>query len=267
MSLLSPDHYLAVFGATRVQLVRRHAGRLDDLGSAEHTSRDLGDWSGAAEALERLLAARPRRRGELAVVLSEHFARFTLVPWSDAIASPAELEAYARLRFEEIYGEGVAGWTLQLSPEARGEPRLAAAVAGGLLERLAELARNAGLRLASVQPYLMGAFNRLCRPLAGDDFLFLLAEPERSCLLVAREGHWVAVRSMAGSDADAALAVLLERESELQELDAHSPLEIFVHAPGRREPMPGLVHGVRPQVLGTPGETSNPLWAMAATVS
>lgn len=271
MSLLSPDHHLAVLGASRVQLVSRHGSRLDDLGCAEYCSQDLGDWNGAAEALGRLLAARPRRRGELAVVLSEHFARFTLVPWSDAIASPSELEAYARLRFEEIYGEDAAGWALQLSPAAVGEPRLAVAVAAGLIERLAELARGAGLCLKSVQPYLMGAFNRLCRPLAGDDFLFLLAEPERSCLLVAREGHWVAVRSMAGNDADAALAVLLERESELQELDAHSPLEIFVHAPGRQDLMPAPVHGVRPQVLGAPvrggAATHDPLWAMAATVS
>ncbi|CAD5379476.1 conserved hypothetical protein [Pseudomonas sp. OF001] len=272
MSLLSPERYIAVLGATRVQLVRRRAGQLLDLGSADYASRDLGDWAAPADALERLLAGQPRRRGSLSVVLSEHFARFTLVPWSEAIVSPAELCAYARLRFEEIYGSDAAGWALQLSPEAAGQPRLAVAVASGLLDRLAALARGAGLRLASVQPYLMSAFNRLCRPLAGDDFLFLLAEPERSCLLVAREGRWVAVRSVAGSDADAALAVLLERESELQELDASTPTAIYVHAPGRPDLMPARVHGVRPQVLGAPargpsGEAVNPLWAMAATVN
>lgn len=272
MSLLSPEHYLAVLGATQVQLARRRGGQLDDLGCAECSSRDLGDWAGPADALERLLSARPRRRGELAVVLSEHFARFTLVPWSDAIGSPAELEAYARMRFEEIYGSDAAGWALQLSPEPAGQPRLAVAVARGLLERLAALAKGAGLRLVSMQPYLMSAFNRLCRPLAGDDFLFLLAEPERSCLLVARGGRWVAVRSVAGSDADAALAVLLERESELQELEAQTPSAIYVHAPGRPDLAPAVVHGVLPLVLGAPprgapGESGNPLWAMATTVN
>ncbi|SFP41018.1 hypothetical protein SAMN05216229_102180 [Geopseudomonas sagittaria] len=271
MSLLSPDRYLAVLGPTRVQLARRRGSQLDNLGSAACASRDLGDWAGAVDALEQLLRACPGRRGELAVVLGEHFAHFTLVPWSDAIGTPEELSAYARLRFEEIYGSEAAGWALQLSPEAAGQPRLAVAIAEGLLERLTGLAKTAGLRLVSVQPYLMSAFNRLCRPLVGGDFLFLLAEPERSCLLVAREGRWVAVRSTAGSDSDAALAVLLERESELQELEAQSPLAVYIHAPGRADLAPPPVHGLLPQVLGqpraAPDEAPDPLWAMAETVS
>lgn len=272
MSLLSPDRYIAVLGPTRVQLARRRRGQLENLGSAECASADLADWSNAAAALERLLDGTRGRRGELRVVLSEHFARFTLVPWSDAIGSPDELSAYARICFEEIYGSEAAGWALQLSPEAPGQPRLAVAIEQGLLERLQALATAAGLRLASVKPYLMSAFNRLCRPLVGDDFLFLLAEPERSCLLVAREGRWVAVRSAAGGDSDAALAVLLERESELQELDEQTPTAIYVHAPGRPDFKPAAVHGVLPQVLGgslrsAPGEAPNPLWAMALTVN
>lgn len=272
MSLLSPDHYIAVLCPTRVQLARRRGSQLDNLGSAECVSRDLGDWAGTAEALERLLAAQPGRHGELAVVLGEHFAHFTLVPWSDAIGTPDELTAYARIRFEEIYGSDAAGWALQLSPETAGQPRLAMAIAQGLLERLAALATAAGLRLVSVQPYLMSAFNRLCRPLAGTDFLFLLAEPERSSLLVARGGHWVAVRSVAGSDSEAALAVLLERESELQELDEQPPAAIYIHAPGRTDLAPAAVRGLLPQVLGqpprsAPGAAPDPLWAMAMTVN
>ena len=271
MSLLSPDRYIAVLGPTRVQLARRRGSQLDNLGSAACASRDLGDWAGAADALEQLLA-RPGRRGELAVVLGEHFAHYTLVPWSDAIGTPDELTSYARICFEEIYGSDAAGWAVQLSPDAAGQPRLAVAIAQGLLERLATLATTAGLRLVSVQPYLMSAFNRLCRPLAGDDFLFLLAEPERSCLLVARDGRWVTVRSTAGSDSDGSLAVLLARESELQELGEQAPMSIYIHAPGRADLTPAPVHGLLPQVLGQPrrsvaGEAPDPLWAMAMTVN
>lgn len=272
MSLLSPDRYIAVLGPTRVQLARRRRGQLENLGSLDCTSTDLGAWGDTCAALERLLAGPQRRRGELVVVLSEHFARFTLVPWSDAIGTPDELAAYARIGFEDIYGAAASGWALQLSPEATGQPRLAAAIEQGLLERLTELAEAAHLRLVSVQPYLMSAFNRLCRPLAGADFLFLLAEPERSCLLVAREGRWVAVRSAAGSDADGSLAVLLERESELQELEAQAPGILYVHAPGRPDLTPEAVHGVLPRVLGgpaqrIPGEAPDALWTMAMTVS
>lgn len=271
MSLLSPERYIAVLGPTRVQLARRRGCQLDNLGSVECASRDLGEWGGTADALKELLAAHGGRRGELAVVLGEHFAHYILVPWSDAIGSPQELIAYARIRFEEIYGSEAAGWALQLSPEPAGQPRLAVAIAEGLLDRLVSLATAAGLRLVSVQPYLMSAFNRLCRPLAGTDFLFLLAEPERSCLLVAREGRWVTVRSTAGSDSDAALAVLLERESELQELEAQPPMAIYIHAPGRADLAPAPVHGLLPQVLGpprsAPEQAPDPLWTMAMTVN
>lgn len=272
MSLLSPDRYLAVLGPTRVHVARRQHGQLQSLGSSECCSSDLSDWGEAVAALERLLGGVHGRRGELQVVLSAHFARLTLVPWSDAIGSPDELTAYARLRFEEIYGSEAVGWALQLSPEAAGQPRLAVAIEQGLLERLQALAKAGGLRLVAVQPYLMSAFNRLCRPLAGDDFLFLLAEPERSSLLVARDGRWVAVHSAAGTDSDAALAVLLERESELQELDELTPTAIYVHAPGRPDLAPAAVHGVVPQVLGNalrqpPGQLPDPLWVMAQTVN
>lgn len=268
MSLLSPDRYRAVLGARQVLLACRRAGRLENLGCLVWAGAERGDWVGAVAALEELLDARPRRRGGLEVVLGAHFVRLVLVPWSEAIGSPAELAAYARIRFEAFYGAEMADWRLCLSPEPAGAPRLAAALDGALLDRLAALAGAAGLRLAAVQPYLMGAFNRLCRPLAGDDFLFLLAEPERSCLLVARDGRWAAVRSQAGSDDDASLGVLLERESALQALEARPPAAIFVHAPGRADLALATVHDLPPQVLGAPPRGRQVLapWTMAATV-
>lgn len=268
MSLLSPERYIAVLGPTRVQLARRRRGVLENLGSADGTSTDFADWGASADALERLLAAQLPGRGELAVVLGEHFVRFGLVPWNAAIGSPDELAAYARLGFEDIYGSVAADWVLQLSPEAAGRPRLVAAIDGGLRARLAALAAARRLRLAALQPYLMVAFNRLCRPLAGADFLFLLAEPERSSLLVARAGSWVTARSTVAGDDDASLAVLLERESELQELRAQAPACFYLHTPGRGAFAAPTVHGVQAQLLGGPQQgTADALWTMAMTVS
>ncbi|MDV7213723.1 hypothetical protein [Azotobacter beijerinckii] len=260
MSLSWGERRIAVFGTTRLALFRRRHGALDLLGGAEYGPAEGPVWSSAAQALERLLGEPGRGRGSLTLVLSSRFVRFALVPWSEAIVSPEELEAYARFRFQEIYGPSADDWLLRLSPSPAGQPRLAAAVERGLLERLQVALKGAGLRLCSVQPYLMAAFNRFAGELPAGDFLFVLAEPGRSSLLLAREGRWTSVRSVAGSDDDAALLALVERECELQGLEGEVRAARYLHAPGRAAAPAGL------RALELPGTPADVLQAMALAV-
>jgi len=254
VSLLSHDRYVAVLAPAGATLVRRRGrGRAEVIDRADSGDRDGPPWAAAADGLERLLAGRKLRRQSLAVVLSSHFARYRLVAWSDEIGSPDELEAYARICFEEVYGAAVAGWALRVSPEAAGRARLAAAVEHGLLDRLRAIAASAGARLESVQPYLMTAFNRLGRGLRAANFLFVVAEPGRTSLLVARDGQWAGVGSTAGADSDAAIDALIAREIELLGLSDDAMPGLFVHAPGRADCVPGTVNGARPQVLAPAG--------------
>ncbi|WP_271409305.1 hypothetical protein [Pseudomonas sp. Q1-7] len=258
MSPLSAETYTAVLGPRSVGLYR---GR-DPRGPGSAAFEPLGDlaWSPALAALEGLLARREPGRARLRVLLGSHYARFCLVPWSDAIDSPAELQGYARLCFEDLYGAFDQGWSLRLSPEAAGRPRLAAALPEELLDRLRALARSAGLRLASVQPYLMAAFNRYRASLA-DDFLLLVAEPGRGSLLLARDGRWASVRSLALDDSDAALNDLVAREGALQGLEQDTPPALFLHAPGRAGQITSDVARL------DDAEPGDPLQAMAMTVN
>lgn len=233
MSLLSPDHYIAVLGAMGVGLSRLRRNRLEPLCRLDFGPGQVPEPAIAGEAIERLLGERRYGRGSLTVVLSSHFVRFGLIPWSEQITSPDELERYARLHFEEIYGARADSWVLRLSPEAAGRPRLAVAIERGLLARMQAAVAASGLRLQSVQPYLMTAFNHFAKSLPQEDFVFLLAEPGRSSLLVFRDGGWTGVRSTAAGDSDSALDALLARESLLQGLGAAEPLALYVHAPGR----------------------------------
>ncbi|NMG75658.1 hypothetical protein [Aromatoleum diolicum] len=270
MSLLSRERYLAVITPTRVSLLRgRGRGAVDALGSVA-CAGDSAGWTAAADALQRLLTESGVHRGELEVVLSSHFARFRLVAWSDAIGSPDELEAYARIGFEEVYGPVAAGWALRVSPESAGRPRLAAAIEQALLDRLHGLAQSAGLNLVSVQPHLMAAYNRLLPRLRRDDFLFAVAEPGRCSVLLARAGRWVSVRSSAADDSEGAVAALLERECELHGLAGEAMPPVYVHAPGRPQGAWRPVHGAAPQALaiGAPAAaTSDPWLDMALAVA
>jgi hypothetical protein len=259
---LSPERYLAVLAPTHASLLRRRGrGAVEVLGDTDCAAQGA-HWDAAADALQGLLAASAVRRGELAVVLSSHFARYRLVPWSDAIGSPDELDAYVRIGFEDVYGAVAAGWALRVSPEPAGRDRIAAALEQALLDRLDSLARAAGVRLVSVQPHLMAAFNRLLPRLRRDDFLFAAAEPGRCSVLLARAGRWVGVRSNAVEDSDAAVAALLARECELHGLAGDAVPAVYVHAAGRAPGAWRPVLGTLPETLaiGAPAAATADPW-------
>lgn len=259
MSLLSRERFVSVLAPRRATLLRAEGRTLVPLGAA---LCDAG-WNAAADALQGLVAQAAVRRGELVVVLSSHFAHLRLVPWNDSIGSREELESYARIGFEEVYGPVVAGWALRISPDAAGRARVAVAVEQALLDRLAGLAHEAGLRLASVQPHLMAAYNRLLPRLKGEDFLFAIAEPGRCSVLLARGGQWASVRSSAAGDSEAAIAALLERECELNGVGdpQAGPLPaVYLHAPGRGATAWPTVQGVAPEPLALAAGTDPGPW-------
>jgi hypothetical protein len=258
---------VAVIGANGVGLSRRDASGNRWLGSAGFIADRQSAPMLALDTLQRLLAEHIKGRVRLSVLLSSHYSRFGLIPWSEHITTPHELGAYASACFEDIFGKSVESWALTLSPEQAGQPRIAVALPQALLSRLRTMAKEMNVRLVSVQPYLMAAFNRFLKSLAGRDFLFVLAEPGRSTLLLARDGRWSAVRSLRIADTDAVLASMIARESELQGLNGDKPVDLFVHAPARHNDTP-LIPGV--QALELPsdkGDSADALHIMSRAVS
>ena len=154
-----------------------------------------------------------------------------------------------------------------LSAEPAGYDRIATALPQDLLERLRALVSARGLRLRSVQPYLMAAFNHFDKSFEAGDFLFVVAEPVRSVLLLAREGRWTSVRSVGCSDSDAALTALIGRENQLQASTSERPLKVYLHAPARNDSHPD-VPGVHLRTLEE-GRTSvrDSLYVMSRTVA
>lgn len=238
MSLLSRDQYVAVLGASGVGLGQCHGGETRWLSSVGFIDEGFHAWAVALETLDRLLGEHAATGAQLRVVISGHFSRFCLVPWSEQINRPDELQGFAKLCFEDLYGAPSQAWSLVLSAEPSGYDRIAAALPQALLERLRSLAKGRGLHLNSVQPYLMAAFNHFDKHLDSDDFLFVVAEPVRSVLLLARQGRWVAVRSVGSSDSDTALRALISRELQLQGDSSEQPLSIYLHAPARLDSPP-----------------------------
>ncbi len=151
------------------------------------------------DAVARLAAADKKRRATL--IVSNHFVRYAIVPWSDGLDTPAEEEAYVRHHFARIHGERAKAWALRWSEN--GDTRLASAIDRALLDAL----KQALPRLASVQPLLMAAINRCRRAIPKTGAWFALVEDERACIALHAGGRWRSVQNAKG-----ALLDLLERE-------------------------------------------------------
>src|SRR5438046_777859 len=82
-------------------------------------------WQGAISALKALEFTQPCK---VTVVLSNHFVRYAIVPWSSSLSTAAEEDAYIRHHFAKIHGERAKAWGLRASESAADAPRLASAV-------------------------------------------------------------------------------------------------------------------------------------------
>jgi len=160
-------------------------------------------WHGALEALKGI--AWPRSR--VTVVLSNHFVRYALVPWSAALASAQEEQAYLRHHFAKIHGERAKSWLLRASEGAPRAPRLASAVDGELVAAIKAAFAKGRAKLVSVQPSLMHVFNGARATLPDAGAWLVIAEAERACVALHAHGGFRSVQNAKGE-----WRTLLERE-------------------------------------------------------
>jgi hypothetical protein len=170
------------------------------------------DWRAAVEALPGILKA--HRSREASIVLADQFARYALLPWSEAVKRPEQWLALARHRFSALHGALAAGWDVEVTETAAHGPRLACAVDRELLEKLDAACAGAGVRLVSVQPFLVAAFNRIRSQVGNGSWWIVVEEPGRLTLALIQRGVWIAIRSRRSDERwRIVLPEVLERES------------------------------------------------------
>ena len=191
-------------------------------------------WSAAVGVLPEVISRLGQRAANAAVVLSNRFVRYTVVPWESALATPEEELAFARHAFAEIHGDAARAWDVRVSPGRVGQPRVACAVDAELLQALRTLFAASRLRLRSVQPHLMTAYN-LCRTrLQRSAVLFLTCEKRAYTSMVLAGGKCRSIRSGAlqARIADE-LPVLVDREVVWSGLA--QPPAVYLYAPEEPE--------------------------------
>jgi hypothetical protein len=188
------------------------------------------EWRGPLAALRDLISRLGPRSAEVTLIVSNRFARYALVPWSEKVSTAGEEVAYARHRFGSILGEESQRWEVRLSPSGNRSPRIASAMDPELIEGLRSAFNGSRLRLVSIQPYLMAAFNLWRHRLGTGDRLFLVAESRCYAGAAMRGDQWTAVHTanIRGRFADE-LPVILDREYAWSALSGRPA--IFLHAP------------------------------------
>jgi hypothetical protein len=177
-------------------------------------------WRAAVAALPGLIAGAALRRPQVTVVLSNAFVRYAVLPANAALKNEAAWSALARHRFSSVHGRAAEGWVIRLSRASFHGARVAAAVDKALMEALEARIGESGATFASAQPYLMAAFNRVCRAIGRESCWLVVEEPGRLTLAFMREGSWHAVRNRrADASWQETLPEMLERESAVLGLD------------------------------------------------
>jgi hypothetical protein len=187
-------------------------------------------WQDLLDAVA--LALRDFHCRRVRVVLSHHFVQYQVLAWRKDLVGDAEYLALAKLEFTAAFGNLADAWTIALSDERPGVPRLASAIATALLEGLNQAAAKAGVKLVAVQPYLTVAARLWLRRLSGKQCQWLvLHEPGRLSLVVRQAGAWCWVRHLrVADDWSVKIEQLLHAESQLCGL-AVTPAQVHVFAP------------------------------------
>lgn len=237
---------LRISGPLRPRVIARHAWQ------AEATGRD--DWQGALAELAATLQLPEWQQASVQVRLSSSLAPLRLSPWESRL-TPGERAAMLRHRYSEIHGEALKHALVAVADVGYGRAGLAAAADPRLIEALQATCGGRGLRLRTIQPLWMAAFNRWRREIGTGDAWLLLAEPETLTLGLLQGGAWAGIRTqpaVAGWEND--LEARLSREAFYHGVEAGA-FPLFVMHPQRpafRPSLPGrTVHPLR--VDGLPG--------------
>ncbi len=210
--------------------LKRHVVEMHEFPCEPPASEDL-PWAGALRALEAAVPALSGGRSYASVILSNHFMRYALVPWSNAVSDAKEEIAYAQHSFSELYGRDSGEWELRISRGQGCMPQMASAVDGRLLGSLREVLERGGFDLKSIRPHLMQAYNA-CHAVLRDRSAWLaLVEDGSLCLALLQKGRWSWVRSMrVGSCWHEELPRLLEREAFNADIETGTD-EVLLWAP------------------------------------
>ncbi len=214
-------------------------------------------WQAVLERLDELLADPQWQAAEADIVLSSRLVQYATVKLNGALKSYPEQEGFARHVLTQTYGPAAGQWELRIQRGKENTPWLVSAVDQGLLQGLRRICANRKLRLRSLTPHLMLAFNRFRKTLAADPAWLVLSEPGHALFVLLNKGEFAAINGVAHFNL-ADLPKQLDRENLICGLPEPCRT-VYLHAPSVKEAPEMLAAGYQLNKLETVMPESIPL--------
>ena len=199
MSPLWRDEIGLFLAPKRIVLARMKRG-IRPVNVAERTvaveTGEAHSWDAAIETLDVSLEDPSWHRANLRLIVADNFARYAIVPWSDNLSNEDERIQHARLCMANTFGDVVSQWTVTVSDAPPGSSQVACAIPTALLERIRALAELRDLKIKSVQPQLIAAFNGWRNQLPRGDAWFVTIDEGSLAAAHFTATQWDCVRSV-----------------------------------------------------------------------
>ena len=180
----------------------------------------------SADALEKWLDAQELKGQHASVVLSNHFVRYALIPWSDTLLSVQEEDILFRTKFEELYGD-MDDWQVLANAPEYGKARIVCAVHQVLIHRINEIWKTKGIKGGSIVPYFVACWNRWQRSFHQRGGMIAVAEMQSVVIGCFGKNGWSSLRSISVSPTSTNLSDIVFREGLLQRHS--SPIPVWIH--------------------------------------
>jgi hypothetical protein len=192
VSPLWRDEVAVLIGPRKIALARRTRGLKPRVVCATEIAVG-GHFSDFAPTLSKLAAvlSEPTWQDAVArVIVADPWARFGIVPCPQLRLDSDARISHARYVLAESYGEAVSDWNVALEDAPPGRAYVACAMPAALRDGLEEILPVARLRLQSLQPQLIVAFNAWRHRLPPDDAWFVSLDDGALAAVHLTQGMW-----------------------------------------------------------------------------
>jgi hypothetical protein len=193
VSPLWRDEIAIFLSPRRIALARRARGlkaRLTAASEVAVAEGGIGDYGPALTRLAEILLEPTWQDAAARVVVADLWARYGIVPASNSRLDDQGRRAHARYVFADAYGEGMADWQVVLEDSPPGRASVACAIPGGFKAALDAALAVGRLKVVSVQPLLVVAFNAWRRRLPRGDVWFIALEDGWISAVQLADGVW-----------------------------------------------------------------------------
>jgi hypothetical protein len=192
VSPLWRDEVAIFVGPRKIALARRARGLKPRVASATEiaVAGHFGDFGPTLARLAGVLAEPTWQDAVARVIVADPWARYGIVPWPNLRLDGDGRLSHARYVLAENYGDAVSDWNVSLADTPPGRAYVACAMPAGLKAGLEETLAGARLKMVSLQPQLIVAFNAWREQLPTDDAWFVSLDEGSLAAVHLSQGAW-----------------------------------------------------------------------------